>query len=1094
MHLSRASVESLFRTSLQRRLILAFLIVLLIPTTILSVYNLLRTQQFWLGLVYSAYARRAETRAAKAEALCLAAAADLLAAAHLPALTSWMRDEPVLPTQIGADLQRFLEQTNRRYRNLCLFDLQGRAVACAQHSGAAPTASDEPPYEATPAIQAALRRAGRTGLERVALAPVTRLSPETVLHYAMLLERDGAARGALVLTAPAAALLEALVSSEPGVSTAIVDANGTYLFDSAGQASGTSTPLSFRSDDAWAERSEAVIVDSAGTPQTMYVLAPVQPHHTLAEWSVFYTISLQGVAGEIWRTQAVIVVIALAALAAALLLAMRLTNDLMRPVRALVAAASQIGGGDLHTPVPVHGADEIGTLGQVLEQTVTRLREAITVAEGRRQEAETLFAAAQAISSTLNLHQVLSLILNELRKVVPYDSASVQVVHDGYSEIVGAYGLRRGSEVIGLRFSLASGATPNAEVAATRAPVILDDAPAKYPYLNEEPYCADPIRSWLGVPLFFGERLIGMLTLDKRQVGFFTAEHARLAAAFAAQAAIALENARLYEETRRELAERKQAEAAYARLADIIEATTDFVGIFRLDGSFLYLNQAGRRLIGLAATADLGDLRVTDLVAPDAVAPLHEAMQTAIRSGTWTGEVTLLHRSGSPIPASQVLIAHYGPDGQAEYLATIARDMREQRRAEEERRQVQKMEALGRLAGGVAHDFNNILTVILNEASLLLEDLAPDDPRRSSVEQIRQAGAHAAALTRQLLTFSRRQAFQPELLDLNQIIVGIEQMLRRLIGEHIRLTIMLADDLPPILADQSQLEQVVLNLVVNARDAMPEGGHLLIKTALFVPNQVCVCQYPISEIDQYVLLIVADTGVGIDPEVQPHIFEPFFTTKPRGKGTGLGLAMVHGIVQQVGGHIRFHSELGRGTTFEIYLPAASSTAAISESTSNSAAPLLQSHGAILLVEGDAEARRSLCRILTYAGFTVLEAADGPTALMLANQYVFPIQGLLTDLNLPGEITGIELAASIRARRPSTAVVYMVDGAGDRQIDLTLLSGKARFITKPFTPQSLLCTLDEALAVHRAACPDTGCDGNGYNQASRWPLDPSGKHT
>jgi nitrogen-specific signal transduction histidine kinase/CheY-like chemotaxis protein len=406
-----------------------------------------------------------------------------------------------------------------------------------------------------------------------------------------------------------------------------------------------------------------------------------------------------------------------------------------------------------------------------------------------------------------------------------------------------------------------------------------------------------------------------------------------------------------------------------------------------------------------------------------------------------------------------VIIAHYGPDGRPEFFSTIIRDMRERRRAEEELRQSQKMEALGRLAGGLAHDFNNLLTVILGECDMLLDDLAPGDPNLASVEQIRQSGARAAALTRQLLAFSRRQVLQPELIDLNEVVTGMEQLLRRLIGEDITLSIALAPELPTVRADPGQIAQVVMNLAINARDAMPDGGQLLIETA-------ATCgELPHGHSDSppgaCAVLIVSDTGQGMDEATRAHVFEPFFTTKPRGKGTGLGLATVHGIVSQSGGQILFASEEGRGSTFRVYLPAAEGQPAAAPPAPRRA-PERANAETVLLVEDDEHVRSLARAILLRHGFVVLEASDGHRAVELARGHSGAIQALLTDVVMPGGLNGVQTAAAVRAHRPQIRVLYMSGYTDDALAERDLLDD-TRYIQKPFTPEALVAALMETLA-------------------------------
>ncbi|HMQ34208.1 MAG TPA: response regulator, partial [Chloroflexaceae bacterium] len=572
----------------------------------------------------------------------------------------------------------------------------------------------------------------------------------------------------------------------------------------------------------------------------------------------------------------------------------------------------------------------------------------------------------------------------------------------------------------------------------------------------------DPIRSWLGVPMLFGDPLVGMITLDKHEPGFYTAEPARLAAAFAAQAAAAMENVRLYEAAQRELRDRTRAEAAHARLAAIIEATTDLVGMGDMEGRILFLNQAARRALAIPDDDELAALRVADLYPERLHAWLRgEAVPAAVRDGSWSGETTLRQRDGGEVPVSQVIIAHKGPGGAPEFLSTIVRDMRERRRAEEELRQAQKMEALGRLAGGMAHDFNNLLTVILGEADMLLEDVPPRTPMAQSAEQIRQAGVRAAALTRQLLAFSRRQVLQPELIDLNAVVGAMEEMLRRLLGEDIALTIRLAPGLPHVRADPGQIEQVVMNLCINARDAMPAGGRLVVETAEALLGAEHARQRPEVAPGPYAMLAVSDTGAGMDEETQRHIFEPFFTTKARGKGTGLGLATVHGIVRQSGGHIWFASEPGQGSSFRVYLPTAPGVAAPEAPAPGAPLPRAVTE-TVLLVEDDDSVRALARGILARQGYTVIEAADGPAALAAAEAHPGPIDMLLTDVVMPGGLNGVQLAAALRGRRPQVRVVFMSGYADNAPVGQSLRPAGDRYLQKPFTPAQLARALAERM--------------------------------
>jgi signal transduction histidine kinase len=384
----------------------------------------------------------------------------------------------------------------------------------------------------------------------------------------------------------------------------------------------------------------------------------------------------------------------------------------------------------------------------------------------------------------------------------------------------------------------------------------------------------------------------------------------------------------------------------------------------------------------------------------------------------------------------------------------------QQLRLEEQLVQSQKMEGIGRLAGGVAHDFNNLLTAILGYAELMEAQLGDDEGLRSELREIRSAGERAAALTRQLLAFSRRQVLQPRTLDLNTVVSDVEKMLARLIGEDITLVTRLEPALGSVKADPGQLEQVLMNLAVNARDAMPEGGTLTFATANAELNVDFVAVHPGALPGAHVLLMVTDTGTGMTDEVRSHAFEPFFTTKERGKGTGLGLATAYGIVKQSGGYITVDSEAGRGTTFRIYLPRVEGTAVVSGRTTSS---LLLPIGTetILLVEDEAGVRRLSVTVLKTQGYVVLEAVSGDMALEVARSETGPIHLVVTDVVMPG-MSGRELWDRLRMLRPNSRVLFMSGYTDDAIAQHGVLEPGIAFLQKPFTPFSLARKVREVL--------------------------------
>jgi signal transduction histidine kinase len=414
-----------------------------------------------------------------------------------------------------------------------------------------------------------------------------------------------------------------------------------------------------------------------------------------------------------------------------------------------------------------------------------------------------------------------------------------------------------------------------------------------------------------------------------------------------------------------------------------------------------------------------------------------------------------------------------------------SRDVTERREAEEALRrseqqllQVQKMEAVGRLAGGVAHDFNNLLTAIRGNAELLLADIPEDSQSREDVEEIRRAADRAAALTRQLLAFSRRQVLQPRLLDLNGSVSEMQRMLRRLLGEDVELATRLDPHLRRVRADPAQVEQVIMNLVVNARDAMPEGGVVMLCTSNMELGSELRRRFSYVVPGEYVLLEVGDTGHGMDPATLEMAFEPFFTTKPTGKGTGLGLSMVYGIVKQSGGYVWIDSEPGRGTRVRVYLPVARGSEDEEELPPVPVARV-RGRGTVLLVEDEETVRRIAERVLTRGGYDVLTAAEGAEAMALSRQHSGTIQVLVTDLVMP-RMNGSDLARRLMAERPGIRVLFISGYDRDAARTAGPLEPGTDFIQKPFTPELLLERVGRLLET--SVYPVGGAEGDGEGSA------------
>jgi len=518
-----------------------------------------------------------------------------------------------------------------------------------------------------------------------------------------------------------------------------------------------------------------------------------------------------------------------------------------------------------------------------------------------------------------------------------------------------------------------------------------------------------------------------------------------------AEAAVGAIVVNFRDQTERRLAETALRESE-ERYRTLVEGVRDVIFALSPEGTITSLNPAFETITGWRREEWVGQpfeklVHAEDL--PFALELLGRVVRGDLRAvsqfrvATAKGEYRMGEFSATP----QLL------EGRLIGILGIGRDVTERVQLEQQLRQAQKMEAVGRLAGGIAHDFNNILTAITGYADLLLEDLRPSDSRHQDVAEIRKAADRAAGLTRQLLAFSRQQVLQPSVIDVKTLVGDLEKMLGRLLGEDVELGTRLAPDTGRVKADAGQLEQVLMNLAVNARDAMPHGGKLTLETSNVDLSEGYAADHYPARPGSYVMIAVTDTGTGMSEETQAHMFEPFFTTKEKGKGTGLGLATVYGIIKQSGGFIWVYSEVGHGTTFKIYLPRVGESADLVKGPAPARARAAGGSETVLLAEDEAPVRAVARQVLERHGYTVLEAPSAEAALDIAARYSGAIHLLLTDVIMPG-LSGRELATRLADLRPEARVIFMSGYTDDAVTRHGVLEPGLAYLQKPFTPDAL----------------------------------------
>jgi PAS domain S-box-containing protein len=515
----------------------------------------------------------------------------------------------------------------------------------------------------------------------------------------------------------------------------------------------------------------------------------------------------------------------------------------------------------------------------------------------------------------------------------------------------------------------------------------------------------------------------------------------------------------------RDISTRKQAERALreseARYRDLFDNASDLVCATDPGGRFLYVNRAWHHAIGLS-DAELNHRRFLDVVHPDSRGRYEEVVGRALAGETLTHiELVLVTSSDSPITVEGNLSCTF-ENGRPVMLRGIYRDVTERKRVEDQLRRAERMQAAGRLAGGMAHEVNNMMTGVIGFSEFLLRSFAEDDARRAEVQEIIRAGTRASDVTRQLLAFTRQQLLHPEVLDVNGVVSGIEKMLRRSLGEDHLLELKLSPGVGEIRADRGQLEQVLINLILNARDAMRAHGRVTVATGQASLDEVYAQSHGGIGIPpgEYVFLSVTDTGSGMSHEVQARIFEPFFTTKPVGQGTGLGLSTVYGIVKQSDGFVWCYTEPGLGSTFKIYLPRAS-VRSLPLTPTGRPAELRGGSETILVVEDEDVVRALACRGLREQGYTVLEARHGREALDQVEEGRHAIDLVISDVVMP-ELGGRELGSHLAALQPELPILYMSGYTGDDVIQRGLLEPGMPFQQKPFTPEGLARKVREML--------------------------------
>ncbi len=663
------------------------------------------------------------------------------------------------------------------------------------------------------------------------------------------------------------------------------------------------------------------------------------------------------------------------------------------------------------------------------------------------------------ISSTLEIEDVYEHFARETQKLISFDGLIVSLIRAKENKVHFRYswGIQIPGRKVGDSLPITEG-TAAAYLWQKRATLSLQgddlaEMPQRFPALA--PFKEAGIQSLILVPLISQDKIIGILGFFTKRAQAYSSNEIRLAERVGNQIAGAIANSELFADLKKSQEALCESEERYRSILANIED-----GYYEVDlaGNFIFFNDALSQILGYSK-AEIFGLNNRQYMDQENARKIYQIFNNVYRSGLSAKqlETEIIRRDGTKRSVEISVSLIKNNSGEPSGFRGIVRDISERKKAEremielqEQLRQAQKMEAIGQLAGGIAHDFNNALTLIRTCSQLALLDLKEDDHLREKFEMINRTTEQSANLTRQLLAFSRRQVMEMKVVDLNNLIREMDKMLRRVIGEDIELINNLAEGLGRVRVDPGQMEQVIINLAVNARDAMPQGGRLTIETAnVHLDKEYANGHVGVSP-GEYVRLIVSDTGVGMTPEVKRRIFEPFFTTKEKGKGTGLGLSTVYGIVKQSGGHIYVYSEPEMGATFKIYLPRVDGDLEKENSISLELPPGQET---ILVVEDEKDVRSLIVQILRKQGYKVIAAENGEEALTACTNHKEKINLLLTDVVMPG-MSGRELAERLLCWQPEMKVLYMSGYTDDAMLRYGVLEEGMNFMQKPFSMEAL----------------------------------------